>query len=834
MAEKDVQIRVGMTADKAIKTLDKLGKSSYRLGNNLEKFGGRLGKAFDPAMKALTVGIAAASAAIGTLGAKALGASNEIDEAMASIARATGATGDVLQGINESFDNIAGNVVNSFSETAGVIGMINTRLGVTGKNLETISEEILDAARMNEENAEQYSASFARMVGDWGISVERAKTVTDEMFVLAQKTGVSMTRLANMMVQYGSPMRQLGYDFQNAASLLAQFEKEGVNAELVLGSLRIALGQFAREGVEDTTQALQDVIKQIQEAGSTGEANAIALETFGSRAGADMAAAIREGRFAIGDLVKSLENASGQIQQTAEDTETLPEKFIKMRNNISVALRPTGDLIGGMVEEITGLVNVTAEWEQETETLKGIFVSFFDGFKAGLPSMDDFRDKLESFNWDKVRDSAQAVGKTITSIKDAFVDLAGLVPWQFLIDHAETITKVIVIGWASGKILNIAGAFVKLGTSLIDAAKGMTALATASNLAKVSWIGLLIAGGYGVKKGVDKLAEIIGFSEEELQELDEFQKRIDEYLEEEEQKYEDHVKAYKKFQEELKEIRANDFEDQENRFKTAEALQAEWDRRLNTQQDPAQSTSASLQDTVVKFVQTISTLRQNALTAIQDFGVPAKTATEQFKDAVLGEAQDAASGLVETFEDPQMEGIFYSTLAKLGKEGGNKLLESLGRELLKVEDKVKEVTKSIEQMSKEKQEKYGDWGEDWTSTVIREDSESKVVQFTNGIVYSFETIQKAQKNMESKGFDWQQALSMDNLDKTMTNGLNKLVPVAKEVGNSVGQGLHDNLVNWGTKAVTQIQNKLNSLKVPSVGSSSSSDGDVEAVARAEG
>jgi len=833
VAEKDVQIRVGMTADKAIKTFEKLGRSSYKLGNNLDKFGKRLSGAFDPAMKALTAGVAVASAAIGTLGTKALGASNEIDEAMASIARATGATGEVLEGINESFDNIAGNVVNSFSDTAGVIGMINTRLGVTGKNLETISEEILDASRMNQENAEQYSASFARMVGDWGISVERAKTVTDEMFVLAQKTGVSMTRLANMLVQYGSPMRQLGYDFQEAASLLAQFEKEGVNAELVLGSLRIALGQFARDGVEDTTQALQDIIKQIQEAGSTGEANAIALDTFGSRAGADMAAAIREGRFAIDDLVGSLQNASEQIKKTAEETETLPEKFTQMRNKISVALRPTGDLIGDMAEEVTGLVNVTAEWEQETETLKSVFVSFFNGFDAGLPSIKDFREKLEDFNWGKVRESAQAVGKTIVGIKDAFVDLANLVPWQFLIDHAETFTKIVVLGWGAGKIASLAGSFVHLGTSLIDTAKGMTKLATASNLAKASWIGLLVTAGYGVKTGIDKLADKIGMSEEELQEVAQFQKEVEGYLEAEEKAYEEHVKTMEKISEERKQIREGDFEAKEKMYSSSEALQAEWDRRLSTKQDPVNTTSTSLQDTVVSFVQTISTLRQNALTAIQDFGVPAKTATEQFKNAVLDEAQDAANGLVETFEDPQMEGIFYSTLSKLGKEGGNKLLESLGNELLKVEAKVKEVAKSIEDMSKEKQQKFGNWGEDWTSTVIREDSESKVVQFTNGIVYSFETIQKAQDKMEAKGFNWQQALSMDSFDKTMASGLNKLVPVAQEIGNSVGQGLHNNLVNWGTKAVTQIQNKLNSLHVPSV-SGSSSGGDVEAVARAEG
>ena len=254
MADKDVQIDVGLTADKAIQGFNNLGKSAFNMGKNLEKFGSRMGSVFNPAMKVLTTGIVTATALVTAFGAKALAGSNEIDEAMSSIARATGLTGQALESVNESFNNVAGNVASSFADTAGVIGMLNTRLGVTGAGLDELSKEILDSSRMNKENATQYAASFSRLVGDWGVSVEEAKTTTDELFVLSQKTGVAMVRLSQMMVQYGSPMRQLGYSFQEAASLLAKFEKEGVNTELVLGSLRIALGQFARQGVEDTTQ----------------------------------------------------------------------------------------------------------------------------------------------------------------------------------------------------------------------------------------------------------------------------------------------------------------------------------------------------------------------------------------------------------------------------------------------------------------------------------------------------------------------------------------------------------------------------------------------------
>jgi len=150
--------------------------------------------------------------------------------------------------------------------------------------------------------------------------------------------------------------------------MLGKFEKEGVNTELVLGGLRIALAKMAKEGITDTKAALEEVTHRIKEAGSTGEANAIALEMFGSRIGPDMAAAIREGRFELAELVSTLQTSGETINGAAFETMDFAEQLAVMRNKAAVALEPLGSslmeaintampAIEGLIGRLTGLVD---------------------------------------------------------------------------------------------------------------------------------------------------------------------------------------------------------------------------------------------------------------------------------------------------------------------------------------------------------------------------------------------------------------------------------------------------------------------------------------------
>lgn len=276
------------------------------------------------------------------IGGSAAAAAIAVDEAYDSIRVGTGATGEALERLKESFDTVYGNVPASTEEVANAIGDLNTRLGLTGTTLEDLSTQMLNLARITESDVGSVIQSTTRVFGDWSIATEDQSSTLDYLFKVVQSTGVEINNLSNKMVQYGAPLRQMGFEFEEAAVLMGKFEKEGVNTELVLGSLRIALTRMAQEGVTDASAALEQIIEDIENAGSAGEANAIALEAFGSRAGPDMAAAIREGRFEIDELINTLNESGETINKAAEETMSFKEQMVLLKNKVTQALEPLG------------------------------------------------------------------------------------------------------------------------------------------------------------------------------------------------------------------------------------------------------------------------------------------------------------------------------------------------------------------------------------------------------------------------------------------------------------------------------------------------------------
>ncbi len=135
---------------------------------------------------------------------------------------------------------------------------------------------------------------------------------------------------------------------------------------MVLGGLRVALGKMAKEGITDTKAALEEVIKRIKEAGSTGEANAIALELFGARVGPDMAAAIREGRFELSELVSTLKTSGETINGAAFETMDFAEQLTVMKNKAAVALEPLGSslmqAVNSAMPAIESLIGKLTAW----------------------------------------------------------------------------------------------------------------------------------------------------------------------------------------------------------------------------------------------------------------------------------------------------------------------------------------------------------------------------------------------------------------------------------------------------------------------------------------
>ena len=278
-------------------------------------------------------------------GVVALGIGGVWDDATDSIAIATGKTGDELASLQGSFANVFKSVPVGAGEASAAISELNSRLGLSGKPLEDLAARFLDLSRMTGTDVVANIEAVTRVFGDWGVAAENQSLVMDQLFKASQTTGVGIDQLSAQVVQFGAPLRQLGFGFEESIALLGKFEKEGVNTELVMGSMRVALGRMAREG-EEPIETFRRVTEQIKNAGDAGTANALALELFGARAGPDMAAAIREGRFEIDELVGTIQNAGGAIDQAKTDTDGWRERVKLLQNQAVATVGPLADMAG--------------------------------------------------------------------------------------------------------------------------------------------------------------------------------------------------------------------------------------------------------------------------------------------------------------------------------------------------------------------------------------------------------------------------------------------------------------------------------------------------------
>jgi phage-related minor tail protein len=366
---------MGVVAALAVKITANISEFQKQLGSlekSLGKTASQLESAGSKLTKGLTVPLVAAGAVLLKVG-------KDFDDAYDQIRASTGATGDALKGLSGSFKNVLGNVPASMSDTATAISDLNVRTGATGPTLEALATQMLNLSRLTGTEVGPLVQTTTRLFGDWSIATKDQSAALDFLFKTSQSTGIGVQRLSDMVVQFGAPLRALGFGFEEAAALMGKWEKEGVNIETVLSGLRMGLKTFAKAGLEPA-QALKDVQQAILGAKTESEATGIAFKVFGARAAVDMSRAIIEGRFNIDDLVKSLKTSKETINSAAADTLSLGERMQLLGNRVLVAVEPIAtQFVGGLEKLVVAAVPVA----NVLGSLGSLFMNLPSGVQTG-------------------------------------------------------------------------------------------------------------------------------------------------------------------------------------------------------------------------------------------------------------------------------------------------------------------------------------------------------------------------------------------------------------------------------------------------------------------
>ncbi len=361
MAQKSVKVVILGDAKSAAEAFREVSSAAENSQSKLASIGAKMKSVGATMTKSVTLPLLA-------LGGAAVAAAIQYDEASDTIRAGTGATGKELDALNESFKRVFTTVPASAADTAKAISDLNTRTGATGERLEGLATQVLHLSRLTGEDLGQVIASTTRVFGDWNIATEDQARTLDYIWKVSQNTGIGISQLSDKVVQFGAPLRQLGFDFESAAAMMGKWEQEGVNLELVLGGMKRALGKFAKAG-EDPVKALQAISDQILNAGTQAEASQIAIEAFGQRAGPDMASAIREGRFDLEELISTLAESDETIVKASDDTMSFNEKLVLLKNKAIDAAIPIGekllaaiDNLMPSIEKVIGWVAGAVEW----------------------------------------------------------------------------------------------------------------------------------------------------------------------------------------------------------------------------------------------------------------------------------------------------------------------------------------------------------------------------------------------------------------------------------------------------------------------------------------
>jgi ABC-type multidrug transport system fused ATPase/permease subunit len=143
---------------------------------------------------------------------------------------------------------------------------------------------------------------------------------------------------------------------------------------------RSAVTGFSADG-RDAATAMGEVIGQIGSMADESAATALAIDTFGSRAGAELAFAIRSGKFEIEDWMSAVSGADGTLAKTADAATTLSEKWQRASNSMSSAFSSTlSPAVNNISGYFAGLVNGIGDFLGKNQAVTAALI----GLVAGL------------------------------------------------------------------------------------------------------------------------------------------------------------------------------------------------------------------------------------------------------------------------------------------------------------------------------------------------------------------------------------------------------------------------------------------------------------------
>lgn len=283
------------------------------------------------------------------------------DDVTDTIRVGTGASGDALNSLVDTAKAVGASIPTTFGDAATAVADLNTRLGLTGPELETVSKQVLEAGRLTGEALDVGTITGA--FNQFGLAQADIADGMDTLFRVSQATGIGMNDLGGAVATAGPALQGLGFSFEQSAAMLGAFDKAGLNSQAITSAMGKGLVQLAKAG-EEPQAAFQRVtgeIGQLVSAGDDAKALDLAAQLFGTKGAAQFVGALKDGTIGAGDMMTTIGATSDTILGLGQETADAAEKWQILQNQAMAALEPIAsavfDGVGAALTWLTGVIS---------------------------------------------------------------------------------------------------------------------------------------------------------------------------------------------------------------------------------------------------------------------------------------------------------------------------------------------------------------------------------------------------------------------------------------------------------------------------------------------
>ena len=357
--------------------------------------GSRLGARLGEGLKASSLATLGAGMAAG-IGAALYKVGETFDEVTDTIRTGTGASGEALDGMVEVAKRVGSTTPAEFSKIAPVVADLNTRLGLTGDDLETVAKQVLEAGRLLGQDVDisKTTAAFSA----FGLEAKQIPGAMDDLFRVSQATGLGFNDLAQKTAQAAPTMKALGFGFQDTAAMIGAFDKAGLNSSQIMTSMTKGLTTLAKSG-EEPKEAFKRVTGEIGsyiQSGNEAAALKLASKLFGTKGATQFVEALKQGKIGAEDMMKSIGATDDTILGVAGETSDFAEKWQIVQNNAQLALEPLGSAVFTALADVLSAISPTLQdignWLKENTwafgalgaAIAGLLIPAFVTWVAGI------------------------------------------------------------------------------------------------------------------------------------------------------------------------------------------------------------------------------------------------------------------------------------------------------------------------------------------------------------------------------------------------------------------------------------------------------------------